>query len=214
MPSSVMLLSQSCSLSPCHFFQFYRPCPSLLSPCSAVCKGRAQPGRAGSLRHCTITKPPPAPALPPRRGWQPVAKPERKRCWNGIPDPKHLPLRCSSTSGCKILLLQPLKYTRLPCCHGVGLQEYRWVYGNIQIPNPNPPGPLFVGTEQIKALRTAALVDSEIQGCCLLWELLVMLLCLNSGLGRVLMGDQWCPVLLSARTAARIPQLGLRGCRG
>lgn len=48
---------------------------------------------------------------------------------------------------------------------------------------PKPPGPLFVGTKQIKALRTAALVDSEIKGC-LLWELLVMLLCLNSGLGK------------------------------
>lgn len=134
----------------------------------------------------TSTSPSPA----PWRGWQPVAKPKRKRCWNGTLDPKHLPLRCSSTSGCKILLLQPLKYTRLPCCHGVGLQEYRCIYGNIQ----THQGPLFVGTEQIKALRTAALVDSEIQGCCLLWELLVMLLCLNSGLGRVLMGDQWCPV--------------------
>lgn len=48
----------------------------------------------------------------------------------------------------------------------------------------NPAGPLFVGTKQIKALRTAALGDSEIKGCCLLWELLVMLLFLNSGLGR------------------------------
>lgn len=90
----------------------------------------------------------------------------------------------------------------LPWCGAAGVSLHLWEY-------PNPPGPLFVGTKQIKALRTAALVDSEIQGCCLLWELLVMLLCLNSGLGRVLMGDQWCPVLLSARTAARIPLLGL-----
>lgn len=75
----------------------------------------------------------------------------------------------------------------LPWCGAAGVSLHLWEY-------PNPPGPLFVGTKQIKALRTAALVDSEIQGCCLLWELLVMLLCLNSGLGRVLMGDQWCPV--------------------
>lgn len=51
-----------------------------------------------------------------------------------------------------------------------------WIYGNIQIQTPNPPGPLSAGTQQIKALRTAALVHSEIKGCGLLWELPVMVL--------------------------------------
>lgn len=45
-------------------------------------------------------------------------------------------------------------------------------------------GLFFVGTKQIKWLETAVLADSEIKGCCLLWELPAPLLCLNSEPGK------------------------------